>query len=112
MLTDDSTNPRMMPTRENIVRCLHPSFVYCLILFLSSCKQCNGLCAVLRPMMLYFSTVKAASCVTCISSHCQSFQTRGTVVRPKISTEMKLMVSTKVIYYNDRFPQSDINDVL
>jgi hypothetical protein len=33
MLTDDSTNPRQMPTRENMVRYLYPLFVYCLILF-------------------------------------------------------------------------------
>jgi hypothetical protein len=33
MLTDDSTNPRMMPTRENIVRCLYASFVYIVQLY-------------------------------------------------------------------------------
>ena len=37
MLTDDSTNPRMMPTRQNMVRYLYPSFVYCLyLLFLAA----------------------------------------------------------------------------
>ena len=29
MLTDDSTNPRKMPTRENMVRCLYAYFAYC-----------------------------------------------------------------------------------
>jgi hypothetical protein len=28
MLTDDSTDPRLMPTRENMVRCLYPSVVF------------------------------------------------------------------------------------
>ena len=29
MLTDDSTNPRQMPTRENMVRFLYTTFMYC-----------------------------------------------------------------------------------
>ena len=30
MLTDDSTNPRMMPTRENMVRCLYICIFCCI----------------------------------------------------------------------------------
>ena len=63
MLTDDSTNPRMMPTRENMVRCLYVCII-CVFpnsIPLSS-KQCNGLCVVLRPMMLYFSIVSQFMC--------------------------------------------------
>ena len=65
MLTDDSTNPRMMPTRANMVRWLCLSFAYYyLILFLLSWKQCNGLWTVLRRTILSFSTVKPALYIT------------------------------------------------
>ena len=44
MLTDDSTNPRHMPTRENMVRYLYPLYVCVLSDFiLFSYKQCDGL---------------------------------------------------------------------
>ena len=57
MLTDDSTNPRMMPTKENIVRCFVSIICVLSNSILLSWKQCIGLCAMLRPMMLYFSIV-------------------------------------------------------
>lgn len=43
MLTDDSTNPRMMPTRENMVRGFHSSVAYFLILFYFSPAASNAM---------------------------------------------------------------------
>ena len=49
MLTDDSTDPRMMPTRENMVRCFYPSFVYCPILFFLAASNAMACARCLPP---------------------------------------------------------------
>ena len=55
MLTDDSTNPRMMPTRENMVRQDVSDPPTDLILFRST--ECNGWLGTQLPMTPYSFTV-------------------------------------------------------
>ena len=50
-------------------------------------------------MILYFSIVKVGSLYNVIFLLISSCQIRGTVVRPKILTEMKLTVTTKVVIF-------------
>ena len=54
---DDSTNPRLTPTRENMCMLVcNPSFVCIVQFYPFSRKQCFGLCAMLAFMMLYIPT--------------------------------------------------------
>ena len=84
-LTDDSTIQRMMPTRENMVRCLYASFscfMYCLILsFLAAsnaiaCELCS-LCFVL------FFYCKPVSCMTYLSQ----YSTDGKIKESNLAAE-------------------------
>ena len=90
-----ATNPTMMLTDFGEFGTLFTSII-CLLSNLSlSWKQCNGLWALLRHMILYLSHCKPAPCIIYICSHSYSRQTPGTMVRSKMSTD--LMVLWKVV---------------
>ena len=64
MLTDDSTNPRQMPTRENMVRFLYTTFMYCPTLYPSQLQAMQWLVRGASPNDALFFHCKRVSLYT------------------------------------------------